>query len=207
MSNSTKAVIRHAIASDGVITRREAMALGMNPRTLDRHLSDGTLVKVATSVYALPGVLALGVGNSRRRCSESRGCGVTSGSRSHLRNCPSGTETRRIGPAPANPFLPRCDRPSIDRHPRGRRPPGRRPTDDHAGQNGDRPGSGPFIHPAGTGYRSFRSETQRGLHRDERYPRSAGTEGQARRYKASPSSRTEARFGRSVPKATSRLAY
>ena len=52
-----KAVIRHAMANDGVITRREAVALGMNPRTLDRHLNEGSLVKVATSVYALPGVL------------------------------------------------------------------------------------------------------------------------------------------------------
>ncbi len=56
MSESMKAVIRHAMANDGVITRQEAVALGMNPRTVDRHLNEGSLVKIATSVYALPGV-------------------------------------------------------------------------------------------------------------------------------------------------------
>ena len=57
MSESTKAVILHAMANEGVITRREAVALGMTPRTLDHRLQDGTLVKIATSVYALAGVL------------------------------------------------------------------------------------------------------------------------------------------------------
>ncbi|MGH8914799.1 MAG: hypothetical protein ACRDZM_09830 [Acidimicrobiia bacterium] len=57
MSESTKAVIRHAMGNDGVITRREALALGMTARTLDHRLEDGTLVKIATAVYALPGVL------------------------------------------------------------------------------------------------------------------------------------------------------
>lgn len=56
MSESMKAVLRHAMAHDGVITRREALALGMTPRTLDHRLAEGTLVKVATSVYAVPGV-------------------------------------------------------------------------------------------------------------------------------------------------------
>jgi very-short-patch-repair endonuclease len=56
MSESMKAVIRHALANDGVITRREALALGMNERTLSRRLEDGLLVKVATGVYAVPGV-------------------------------------------------------------------------------------------------------------------------------------------------------
>jgi very-short-patch-repair endonuclease len=56
MSDSMKSVIRHAMANDGVITRREALALGVKPRTLDHRLGEGVLVKVATSVYALPGV-------------------------------------------------------------------------------------------------------------------------------------------------------
>jgi very-short-patch-repair endonuclease len=56
MSESMKSVIRHAMANDGVITRREALALGVKPRTLDHRLGEGVLVKVATSVYALPGV-------------------------------------------------------------------------------------------------------------------------------------------------------
>ncbi len=57
MSESMKAVVRHAMANNGVVTRREALALGMKPRTLDHRIADGELVKVATSVYALPGVL------------------------------------------------------------------------------------------------------------------------------------------------------
>jgi very-short-patch-repair endonuclease len=56
MSESMKSIIRHAMANDGVITRREALALGVKPRTLDHRLGEGVLVKVATSVYALPGV-------------------------------------------------------------------------------------------------------------------------------------------------------
>jgi hypothetical protein len=56
MSEPLKAVIRHAKGNDGVISRQEAIAIGMPPRTIDRHLERGTLVKIATSVYALPGV-------------------------------------------------------------------------------------------------------------------------------------------------------
>ncbi len=56
MSESTKAVITHAIANEGVITRREALALGINERSLDRRLDEGVLVKIAPAVYALPGV-------------------------------------------------------------------------------------------------------------------------------------------------------
>jgi very-short-patch-repair endonuclease len=50
-------VIAHAIAHNGVVTRREALALGMTARTLDRRITEGVLVKIATAVYALPGVL------------------------------------------------------------------------------------------------------------------------------------------------------
>jgi very-short-patch-repair endonuclease len=56
MSESLKAVIRHAMTNDGVITRREALALGMSPRTISRRIEEGSLVKVATGAYALPGV-------------------------------------------------------------------------------------------------------------------------------------------------------
>lgn len=57
MSESTKAVIRHAVGNDGVITRREALALGMTSRTLDHRVEDGTLVRIANAIYALPGIL------------------------------------------------------------------------------------------------------------------------------------------------------
>ena len=56
MGEGMKAVVRHAMTNDGVITRREALALGMTSRTLDHRLEEGSLVKLATSVYALPGV-------------------------------------------------------------------------------------------------------------------------------------------------------
>lgn len=45
------------MAHDGIITRREALALGMTARTLDRRITEGVLAKVATGIYALPGVL------------------------------------------------------------------------------------------------------------------------------------------------------
>ena len=48
--------MRHAVSNDGVVTRSEALALGMKKSTLDRKLEEGSLVKVATSAYALPGV-------------------------------------------------------------------------------------------------------------------------------------------------------
>jgi very-short-patch-repair endonuclease len=48
--------LRHAVSNNGVVTRSEALALGMKKSTLDRKLEEGSLVKVATSAYALPGV-------------------------------------------------------------------------------------------------------------------------------------------------------
>jgi very-short-patch-repair endonuclease len=56
MSSTTRRVIAHASANDGVITRREALALGMPERTLDRRIEEGALIKIASAVYALPGV-------------------------------------------------------------------------------------------------------------------------------------------------------
>jgi hypothetical protein len=51
------AVLNYAINNDGVVTRREALALGISPRTLDRRVDDRVLIKVAPGVYALPGAL------------------------------------------------------------------------------------------------------------------------------------------------------
>ncbi|HEY4584382.1 MAG TPA: type IV toxin-antitoxin system AbiEi family antitoxin domain-containing protein [Acidimicrobiia bacterium] len=56
MSATTRGVIAHAIANDGVITRREALALGMPERTLDRRIEEGVLIRIAPGAYALPGV-------------------------------------------------------------------------------------------------------------------------------------------------------
>ena len=56
MSEAWKELVQHALANHGVISRHEALALGMRKTTLDRKLAEGSLVKVATSVYALPGV-------------------------------------------------------------------------------------------------------------------------------------------------------
>jgi hypothetical protein len=56
MSEPMRTLINHALANDGVVTRREALAIGMKESTLDRKLKEGSLVKVATSVYAVPGV-------------------------------------------------------------------------------------------------------------------------------------------------------
>lgn len=56
MSDSWRALLRHAMGNEGVVTRREALALGMKKSTLDRKLEEGSLVKVATSAYAVPGV-------------------------------------------------------------------------------------------------------------------------------------------------------
>jgi hypothetical protein len=44
------------MGNEGVVTRHEALALGMKKSTLDRKLEEGSLVKVATSAYAIPGV-------------------------------------------------------------------------------------------------------------------------------------------------------
>jgi very-short-patch-repair endonuclease len=56
MSEAWKALIQHALGNQGVVTRREALALGVTKSTLDRKLLEASLLKVATSVYVLPGV-------------------------------------------------------------------------------------------------------------------------------------------------------
>jgi very-short-patch-repair endonuclease len=57
MSEGIAAVLRHALDNDGVITRSEALAIGMRSRTLDTRVAEGVLVVVAHGVYALPGAL------------------------------------------------------------------------------------------------------------------------------------------------------
>ncbi|MCZ6457337.1 MAG: type IV toxin-antitoxin system AbiEi family antitoxin domain-containing protein, partial [Actinobacteria bacterium] len=51
----TRAVIEHARRNGGVVTRAEALALGLSPTTLARRVQDGVLARVARGVYALPG--------------------------------------------------------------------------------------------------------------------------------------------------------
>jgi len=50
-------VLRRALANGGVVTRAEAIAIGMNSRTIDRRLASGRLVAVGPGVMCLPGVL------------------------------------------------------------------------------------------------------------------------------------------------------
>lgn len=55
MGNATAVVIDFARSSGGVISRSEALALGMSETTLRRRVTDGVLVRVSPGVYALPG--------------------------------------------------------------------------------------------------------------------------------------------------------
>lgn len=55
MGEITRAVIEHAQRNGGVVTRSEALALGLAPTTLATRVRDGVLVRVARGVYALPG--------------------------------------------------------------------------------------------------------------------------------------------------------
>jgi hypothetical protein len=50
-------VLQFMGANGGVITRAEALALGMAPATLARRVRTGQLVKVGHGIYVLPGVL------------------------------------------------------------------------------------------------------------------------------------------------------
>jgi len=58
MSGADKKVFEHAATNHGVVTRREALALGMSPSTLRRRVLDGALVVVGHGILATPGVLA-----------------------------------------------------------------------------------------------------------------------------------------------------
>ncbi len=57
MNQDLAAVLRHALDNEGVITRAEALAIGIKPRTLDTRVAEGVLLTVAHGVYALPGAL------------------------------------------------------------------------------------------------------------------------------------------------------
>lgn len=56
MSSRTKAVIDFAKTMSGVVTRSEAIALGVPPSTLDRMVTSGILERRRPGVYTLPGV-------------------------------------------------------------------------------------------------------------------------------------------------------
>lgn len=49
-------VLGRALSNGGVISRAEAIAIGMNPRTIDRRVASGNLVSVGPGVMCLPGV-------------------------------------------------------------------------------------------------------------------------------------------------------
>lgn len=55
MAESIRSVIDHARNNGGVITRSEALALGISARTLRRRVSEGILVDISPGVLALPG--------------------------------------------------------------------------------------------------------------------------------------------------------
>lgn len=55
MGGSLKEIIEFANRNGGVITRSEAIALGMAPRTLRRKVTEGVLVELRRGVLALPG--------------------------------------------------------------------------------------------------------------------------------------------------------
>ena len=52
---ATREVIEFAESHGGVITRSEALALGMAPTTLSRRVNDRVLIRVRGGVFALPG--------------------------------------------------------------------------------------------------------------------------------------------------------
>ena len=57
MGEAEDRVYAHMAANGGVITRAEALALGMAPATLSRRVRGGRLVAVGKGVYVLPGVV------------------------------------------------------------------------------------------------------------------------------------------------------
>ena len=50
-------LVRYALSNGGVITRSEALALGMSSTTIQRRLAAGHLVSVGRGTYVLPGIL------------------------------------------------------------------------------------------------------------------------------------------------------
>jgi hypothetical protein len=57
MPGADRKVFEHAARNHGVVTRREAIALGMSPSTIRRRVLDGALVVVGHGILATPGVL------------------------------------------------------------------------------------------------------------------------------------------------------
>ena len=57
MANGESKVVEFMAANGGVITRSEALALGMSPATLARRIQVGHLVRIGKGLYAQPGVL------------------------------------------------------------------------------------------------------------------------------------------------------
>jgi very-short-patch-repair endonuclease len=53
--SSTREVIDFAKANSGIVTSREASALGLGRSTLSRRVKDGVLARIAPGVFALPG--------------------------------------------------------------------------------------------------------------------------------------------------------
>ena len=57
MGNASKQLMAYAASNSGVVTRSEALALGVSSTTIKRWVDDGLLVRVGTGLYVLPGVL------------------------------------------------------------------------------------------------------------------------------------------------------
>jgi hypothetical protein len=57
MGQAGKQMMAYAASNAGVVTRSEALALGVSSTSIKRWVSEGRLVKVGTGLYVLPGVL------------------------------------------------------------------------------------------------------------------------------------------------------
>jgi hypothetical protein len=68
VAESLRSVIDHARKNGGVITRGEAIALGMSARTLRRRVVDGVLIDLSPGVLGLPGVVDTHLLDLRAAC-------------------------------------------------------------------------------------------------------------------------------------------
>ncbi|HEX6300903.1 MAG TPA: type IV toxin-antitoxin system AbiEi family antitoxin domain-containing protein [Acidimicrobiia bacterium] len=57
MEKTGRELMAHAASNSGVVSRSEALALGVSSSSLHRWVDEGRLVKVGTGMYLLPGVL------------------------------------------------------------------------------------------------------------------------------------------------------
>jgi len=57
MGHSGRELMAYAASNAGVVTRAEALALGVSSTSITRWVSEGRLVRVGTGLYVLPGVL------------------------------------------------------------------------------------------------------------------------------------------------------